>query len=127
MNKQYTWVTEEYCEYWKNDTFDTVDECIEDFKEQVASGEIDTQEHIFIGECVPFTINVNSRLVIEKLEEDVCDNVGDIEEDWISEKTLKDWDELDEQLTKVVCNWLKKHNEMHSFYSVENIRKVEVK
>lgn len=127
MNKkQYTWAQSEDEEFWRHDKFDTVKECVADYLENYTDG--NPQESIFVGEVEQFVISVDGSRVIESVEENAYDECGECAEDWepSTGKTLSDWTELDEQLTKVVVDWLKKHNDMPSFYNVVDIREVKV-
>lgn len=126
MNKQYTRELKEDEEFWRNDEFDTVEDCLADYKGNYADE--NPQESIFVGEVEPFDISVDGRAVIGSLEENANDECGEIAEEWEPSvgKTCSAWQDLDEELTKVVVDWLKKHNDMPSFYNVVDIREVKV-
>lgn len=125
--KEYTWETSEDKELWQHDTFETVEDCVEDYLENYA-GE-SPQDVIFVGECERYTFSVDGSGVIENLEVQAYDECGECAESWepSSGVNLKDWNELDEQLTKVVTDWLEKRNDMPGFYKVVNIMEVPVR
>lgn len=124
--KQYTWEFDETEERWFHDKFDTVDECVSDYVENYSSEK--PQYSIAVGEVKPFVISVECSQVIESIVESACDECGECAESWdpSDDKTRADWEDLSDQLSKVVVDWLKKHNDMPSFYSVEDIRKIAV-
>jgi hypothetical protein len=125
--KEYTWETSKDKEIWEHDTFETVEECIQNYLKNYA-GE-STQEVIFVGECERYTFSVDGGSVIENLEEQAFCECGECANDWepSSGVSLEDWNELDEQLTKVITDWLKKHDDMPAFYKVVNIIEVPVR
>ncbi|HCT63879.1 MAG TPA: hypothetical protein DIC60_01140 [Lachnospiraceae bacterium] len=127
MNKiEYTWAVSENTEIWRHDVFDTVEDCVQDYLENYA-GE-DLEESIFVGEVKPFEISVDSYRILETLSEEAYEECGDVAENWLYFRDIeKDTEELNEKLTQVVIDWLKKHDYMPSFYKITDIRGVEVR
>ena len=125
--KEYTWETSNDKEIWEHDVFDTMEECIRDYFENYAQEH--PQETIFIGECERYTFSVDGSGVIENLEERAYDECGECAESWepSSGVSLEDWNELDEQLTRVVAEWLEKHNDMPEFYKIVNVVEVPLR
>ncbi len=87
------------------------------------------QDVIFIAECERYTFTVDGSAVIDNLEEQAFDECGECSESWEPSafKKAEDWAALDEQLTKVVTDWLEKHDDMPTFYRVINIVEVPVR
>jgi len=125
--KKYTWEIDDNVEIWRHDLFDTEEECVGDYLGNYARER--PEESIFVGEVEPYSISVDSSSVIEGLEEQAYDECGECSENWEPSaiKGEENWNELDEQLTKVVVDWLTKHNEMPSFYNIINVREVAVR
>lgn len=127
MSKKYTWNINNDDEIWGNGVFDTEGECIKDYLKNYA-GE-SPQESIFIGKVVPFIVSVDGGSVIDQLEENAMDECGECSEGWEPScgKTIDDWNELDKKLTDVIIDWLKKHNDMPTFYKITDVGEVSVK
>ena len=73
----YTWNLNEHAECWDNESFETIEECIEDAKAYMKSfmeSEL-RPDKVFIGEVVPYTPCVYGGYVLERLEEDAYDFV----------------------------------------------------
>lgn len=120
--KNYTWEYSQEEEIWRHDTFDTIEECVADAKENYGL----SNGSVFVGECVLFDTYVNAYDVLEQLKQDAFDFAGECAEGWDLFVNMAEVDELSESLTEVVKNWLKKYNREPSFYSVGNIRVIEV-
>lgn len=125
--KEYTWETSRHKEIWEHDTFETVEDCVKDYLENYA--EENPQEVIFVGQCERYTFSVDGSGIIDDLEEQAYDEFGECAESWEPSmfKRVEDWAELDEQLTKVVTDWLKKHDDIPGFYKIVNIVEVPVR
>lgn len=134
MIGKYTWEFDGDAEFWRNGTFDTIEECIQEAKEVMkAYGE----EHskIYIGETEVFEPYVYGTDVIEHLEVAAYDEYGEVAESWDAWRTLKArgkkeaeaaWADLDDKLNEVIDQWLKKYDLAPSFYRVVNIEEVPI-
>lgn len=120
MKKEYTWSDNENDEHWWHDTFDSVEECIADAKENYL---IDTGATIAVGTVKPYVVNIDAETYLESLEEDAYEECGDVAEDWIDYESA---DQLSERLTECVNQWLKETGNEPSFYKIINVRTVEV-
>lgn len=123
---KYTWEYSDNNDIWQHGTFDTVEECVHDYLENYA---VDIpQEYIFVGIVEPYKINIDSGNIIEMLEQQAFDECGEVAENWYP-SSIKDnsgWEELDENITKMIINFLELHNEMPTFYNIVDVREVAV-
>lgn len=134
MIGKYTWEFDKNAEFWRNGTFDTVEECIQEAKKVMkAFGEEHTV--IYIGETEAFEPYVLGTDVIEHLEEQAYDEFGEDSEGWDPWYTLKArgkdeaeaaWAELDDKLNKVIGEWLKKYYLAPDFYRIVSIEEVPI-
>ena len=126
MDKQYTWNWYNDGGIWQHESFDTIEECIADAKRDLDYYDEEKDSFsVFIGECADFTPYVDARHVLENIEEDAIEFAGDAAEMWDAFDAQKDGkilDELSDELTKVVREWLKKHGREPRFCAVENIK-----
>jgi len=126
MIKKYTWNLNGDAELWNNGTFDTVGECIEDVKTAIDLEDYeycDSPTVVYIGETVPFGVSVDSTDILDRMAEDAWDYCGEAAESWepYSLKKKEEIAELDDQLTKVVLEWMKKYNREPGMYRIDNI------
>ncbi len=123
---KFTWEHNEDAELWQHDICETIEDCI---KDAVENYDKEIGDIIYVGEPVDFTINVDSDRVLENLEEDAFDFAGEAAESWepLIEAKRENLDELSEQLSKVVEEWLVKHGMNPTFYQIANVRAVEIK
>lgn len=119
-HKQYTWELSKDVDIWHNEIFDSVEECIEDAKE---SGEVKDGDMIYIGEAIPYEFEVSAEDVLIRLEEDANWAAGD----WPWYERGEKLDDLSVALTECVKSWIKENNNLPTFYTIEDIKKVVVK
>lgn len=124
---EYTW---EYGEtdIWRNDLFDTIEDCILDAKENYL---VEPGTEIVIGEVVLWEPYVFAGNILDRLEENAYEEVGEVADDWYtydykSEEDRKSLDELSDKLTEIVKQWLKDNGTYPTFYKIENVQVVEV-
>jgi len=134
MIGKYTWEFDKDEEFWRNATFDTIEECIQEAKKVMqAYGE----EHsvIYIGETEVFEPYVFGTDVMERIEEQAFEECGEAAEGWGIWNEIRSkgeaeskaaWEELSDKLTEAVNHWLKKYNLVPNFYKIVNIREVPV-
>lgn len=113
---EYTWSFDR--EIWENDKYDTIAECIETARECMRNDKYDT---VYIGEAVLYQPEIEADDVLKILKNNAYIKCSKVAECW---KPLgKDKDgELGNALTKVLLEWLKKHNLMPDFGIVKNIQ-----
>lgn len=124
--KKYTWNYSENDELWQHDDFDTIEDCIADAKDNYSMKPGDT---IAIGETDEFRISVDATSVLDATEEQAFDECGEASESWDSYDYKNDkvgLEELSNQLTKCVEDWLRQRNNMPGFYKILNIKTIEL-
>ena len=121
MSKEYTWSFDEHAELWGNDTFDTIEDCVEDAAEY---NDEDCQ-FVFVGEVVPYKTSIDLESMFEKLEEQVYEEVGDAGYDWnaYDYKKQDELEELRKQLEPIIFEWQKKHGYYQEFYRIVNVKR----
>lgn len=122
----YTWEYDKDSELWRHDVFDTVEECVEDAKSELLSDAIKT---IAVGEVQKYEITIDATDVLDGIEEQAYYECGDASDGWntYNYKTdREDLDELSDQLSQCVTEWLKKKNNLPHFYSVDNVKTVSL-
>ena len=113
--KKYAWSRHKTDEIWRGGICDSVKECVEEAK---AEGYTDT-ETFAIGYIEPYQVDyVNADQIIEYLQEDAAENVGEVSEDWLTNITSEQYADLESRVRKVVLEWLKECNEEPTFYKV---------
>lgn len=118
----YTWETNRDADIWHNATFETIEECIEEAKHEGHS-------LIYIGTIQEYEniIYVDACSVLEDISQIAFDNCGEAAEGWEPyAQSNEDLEELSNDLTKCVIAWLKKHNDMPSFYKITDIKEVRI-
>ena len=125
MKNQYTWETNPTLETWRNSTFDTIKECLAEAKREHGANDDNT---VYVGECVPFKIEVSVESMLEQLQDDAFEFAGEAAEDWETYDCGKqsELDELSEQISNVVSDWLKKYNREPHFYQIENVKEYRI-
>lgn len=135
MIGKYTWEFDESEEYWQNGTFDTIEECIRDAKECMKDNYTGKHDVIYVGETIVFQPWVLGTDVIEHLEQQAFDEYGEVAEGWDVWSGLREkgneqkdaaWNELSQQLTDVVNDWIAKYDLTPNFYKIVNIREVDL-
>ena len=125
--KEYAWEVNREKEIWDHGYFESPEKCVEDYLKNYAGDS--PRDTIFVAECERYIFTVDGSTVINNLAEQAYDECGECSDGW--EPTLfkkdEDWRELDEQLTTVVTDWLKKHDNMPNFSTLVRIQEVPVK
>lgn len=119
-NKKYTWNYDLDDEIWTHDSFSTIEECVEDAKENYHYN----GDYIVVGKVKHYEPNVDVDDVIERLQEQAYEDCGESSVGWIDLEN-KNVEILSERVNKIVKDWLKETNQEPTFYSIENIIKVE--
>lgn len=119
--EKYSWNFDENAEEWRNDPYDTIEECIADAKEY-AKSDPDIW-CVYIGENVPFVPTVDAEITLDRIADEAYE-FCEFAEDWevYDRKKTEELKELSEQLTTVVNAWLKKYNREPNFWQVQNIK-----
>lgn len=116
MKRQYAWSRKSNDDIWYGGICDTVKECVEEAR---FDGYKDT-DTFAIGYAVPYEVNyIDGDLLIEYLQEQACDEIGEVAESWLDSITREQREDLNNRLLKVVLKWLKDCKEEPTFYKVE--------
>lgn len=126
MKNKYTWDFNKEAEIWYNDSFDTIEECIECAKKAVKE-ELDYEEPpttVFIGENIPFIPTVDVDSMLDRINEMAGDECGEVGGDWdaYDYKKKDEMEELRKNVDAVVIAWLKKYGRYPGFSSIDNIK-----
>lgn len=129
MDKEYAWNFNKDAEVWANDTFTTIEECIKDARRIISEEAHYTIDYeapsvVYIGEVIPFIPTVDCTDILDRMEEDAFDHCGEAAELWetYDYKKKDEIDELDQKLTDVVLEWLKKYNREPHIYNIQKIK-----
>lgn len=123
----FSWSDNATDEWWVNDTFGTVEECIKDAKSEWNGKK--SSDEIAIGTIVPYVVSADIDCMLEQLEQDAYEECGDAAESWyISNRKghEKEYDELQEKVTQLVNEYLEKIGEKPSFYKINDIYMVTI-
>lgn len=124
MQNKYTWEYSDNAEVWTHDYFDTEEECVED-----AKGNYDVEDSICVGEVEKVSINADLDDVLERVMEDVYEQVGEVSEGWdiSSNKDRKEiYEKYEEKLNQLVKDYIKEIDEEPKFYSIVNEHEVKI-
>jgi hypothetical protein len=121
MNKKglYTWSDHKDDTLWNYDRFDSELECVADAKKNGKK----TGDVIAIGTCEEFIPTVDAEEVLESVEMDAYETVGEAAEGWLP---YSQTDILQERLSKVLNEWLVETHQEPTFYHITNIRTVVI-
>lgn len=119
MNKEYTWNFNKDAELWNNGIFDTVGDCINDARDYMTAESV-----VYVGEVASFGISVDSEIMLDDLEEQAFESCGESSEGWnaYDHKKRDEINELNEKLSEIVSEWMKKYGYEPYFYAVGNIK-----
>jgi hypothetical protein len=115
MTEKYAWSRQSDDEIWQGGPCKTVKECVE---EAIADG-YDLSDTFAVGLIEPYSIDIDfADLIIERLQEDAYDEVGEVTEGWLDYVKRDDLTRLDDSLKQVINNWLKDVAEEPTFYTI---------
>lgn len=129
--KMYTWMHYPDAEIWKHDKFKTIQECIDDAKENYF---IESGEEIYIGECQDVYIGgIYLDDVLDRVEEYVYEEVGEVSEGWdIMSRTgsyddrYEIYEKYDRKLRELIMDYIKEIKEVPTFYKIINIQELTI-
>lgn len=116
---QYIW-NENDEEYWNNDSFDTIEEALKDAKTNT-----NNIKGVYIGQVRNFVPRVKADDVIEQIQEDAYELVGDVSENYFSKVSKEHEEELNKTLTMVFNIWAEKYGYTPDFYYIDKIKFVK--
>ena len=115
MANKYAWSRHSDDEIWYGGPCDSIKECVE---EAIAEG-YELSDTFAIGLIENYKINTNlADIIIERLQEDAYDEVGEVSDGWLDSATPDDIARLDCRLSQLVSDWLKEVKEEPNFYTI---------
>jgi len=121
--KKLTWSESENDELWQHDTFDNVQECIDD---AIENYKMKKGETIAIGFVFPYIASIDAESVLEEIENYAYDECGESCESWINYKDKESIDELSNRLTACLNQWLKETKQEPTFYRIDDIETIKI-
>ena len=116
MKKGYAWTRKSNDDIWRGGICDSVKECIEEARYEG----YEDSDTFALGYALPYEVDyIDGDLVIEALQEQAYDELGEVSESWLDSITREQREDLNNRLLKVVLEWLKDCKEEPSFYRVE--------
>ena len=113
--KKYAWSRRISDEIWRGGPCNSVRECIEEAKLE----DYKDTDTFAIGYIEPYETNyVNGDLIIEHLQENAYDEVGEVAECWLDDISTEQRADLNDRLKKAVLEWLKDCEQEPTFYKV---------
>ena len=123
MNKQYAWTDNIENEIWRGGPCDSIKDCI---AEAISEGYADGDK-IAVGLTDRYEVtHVDVDVILERLGMDADDEVGEVAEDWLTNVTREQNEELEAEILKVVKTWLDKHHHNPTFYKIEPMHYVTI-
>ncbi|WP_194190825.1 hypothetical protein [Clostridium chrysemydis] len=109
---------------WHGDEFDTKERAL---KEGMKLAKEEGVTKFRIGETEPaFNFGIDVDSVIERINETMYEDIGEVAEDYLGDVTVEHLLELEEKLNKVFFQWQKEHGYEPTFYKIINIEEINV-
>ena len=126
----YTWMDYPNAEIWNHDCFETIEECIQDAKDNY---KIDS-DMIYVGECKDVSIGgIDLDDILCRVEEDMYEQVGEVSEGWDIYSTSGSYadrkpiyDKYNEKLRQLVMDYIEEIGEKPSFYKIVNVKEIKI-
>lgn len=113
--KKYAWSRHSDDEIWHGGVCDSVKECVEEARCE----DYKYTDTFAIGYVEPYQVDcVNSDMIIEYLQENAYDEIGEVSESWLDSITREQREDLESRVLKVVLEWLKDCKEEPTFYKI---------
>lgn len=113
--KKYAWSRHSDDEIWRGGVCNSVKECVEEARLE----DYKDTDAFAIGYVEPYQVDyVNSDMIIEYLQENAYDEIGEVSEGWLDSITREQREDLESKVLKVVLEWLKDCKEEPTFYKV---------
>lgn len=120
---KYAWTLRMDDEIWRGGPCDSIDECV---KEAILEG-YKNGDSISVGLCENYKVNhIDGDYMIEWLQEQAVDQVGEVAYDWLDSLTLEQRTDLSDMLLETVTKWMKKHNQEPHFYKVSPLYNITI-
>lgn len=105
-----------------SDVYATREEAIKSYPEDAG---LDEMETFWVGKIVPFEPQVSADNILQGIVEEAYDSVGDSADGWLKNVKGDQEDELTQQFTNVLNNWLVRHGYKPTFFKVEEVESYE--
>lgn len=116
-------------EIWTSDKFEMKEEAIQaalkDWTDKMVADRAAVDNEFQIGQFKQYSPWINADVLLDELYERATDECGEVAEYWLSGVPMDEGEKLQEQINKVVTEWLKGINEHPSFGSIENIETID--
>ncbi|PTR77684.1 hypothetical protein DBA58_04810 [Bacillus anthracis] len=116
-------------EIWTSDKFEMKEEAIQaalkDWTDKMVADRAVVDNEFQIGQFKQYSPWINADVLLDELYERATDECGEVAEYWLSGVPMDEGEKLQEQINKVVTEWLKGINEHPSFGSIENIETID--
>lgn len=120
-----TWEYDGTVEIWSNARFETIEELLDDAKKCGVS----IGDTIYIADCEEPDIRVDFSTVLDGVEENMYEDVGEVSEGWdISTIGKREaiYEVYEERLKELTMDYINEIGETPSFYKCVNIRPLVV-
>lgn len=122
--KKYAWSRRKTDEIWRGGPCDSVKECVEEARCE----DYKDTDTFAIGYIEPYQVNyVNAEQIIDFLQQDAYEEVGEVSEDWLTGITSEQYADFESRVRKVVLEWMKDCKEEPSFYKIEPFDELTLK
>lgn len=108
------------------DYFDNKQEAIDFGLSEYKEYEHVTKFHVGQIENVGLGVCVDTDSILEHINANMCDEVGESADDYLMYTTPEHNNELEEELSNVIIKWIEKHNYHPTFFKVINIESVDI-
>lgn len=124
---KYSWSFDGDAALWRNSA-DSIKDCISEAETENGYDGYEN-ETVYIGANVPFIPTVDAESILDQIQEDAGEFAGEIGCEWdaYSYKKMDEITELNDALTKVVHDWMRKYGYYPNFYQVNNIKPYPLK
>ena len=116
-------------ETWWGEAFETKEEAIKEGRKEAKKEELDIMciSSFEVGQIAEVPISgIDVDFVLENVAENTTDECGEVGDDYLSDVTKEDEEELEEKLNEVLFAWIEEHNYKPDFYKIENIETIEL-
>lgn len=118
IEKTGRWTYSQDDEYWSNEDCPSREKAIKDGKELYMG------ESFCVGQVVKVSFEASdvslSEECIERLSEQLFDNVGEVAESWVTDLTTEQEEDLEKMLSNTAMEWIKKHELEPKCFTIED-------
>lgn len=115
MSKKFAWSRHSDDEIWRGGPCDTIKECVE----EALAEDMEMTDTFALGYLENYCMDLCfADYLIEYLQEDAYDEVGEVAYDWLDSVSKEQRESLNNKITEVIKEWLEEIHEEPSFYKV---------